>query len=749
MSAQNINGYTQENIVDVLPADSCRPISFKPCKPQTNFNSNNNSTMNLQNANCCPTPGPFQLINLTPNALSPILFDLQSNGSTGSDRVHQNSILKFTGVGVNVEHSQTFENQNEINNIKITAVGGGSGTPYTGTGFTTVTGSTINTSLSSAVIGGTLPTNVGFVANDNKYYTSIPASMITGLVTSATETPNGTATSPTIALTLSGTANRIIKADAILSANAGNQLSNNNGLFVPAFVETSYTANAGVKKVGNNFSLDAITIPANSIPTTTLNNFPASVLTALNSGNNPSNGTYQITVAGGNASLTAPVAGGGTTYTVAFNSGLTISSSNVIGTNIPQIASLFTPVSGVAPTGVPFLFGNGNAYNSIPASAISGLPSIVNTQLVANDSNSFDFTTSGTDSHTLTGNVKISAQANNAISILNDGLFATTGGAAVIDTASLGVIKIGNDFRLNGATIPASSIPASAISGLPTFSETILSVVDSTSIDFSVSGAANHTLTGAVKISPDAGNLLTNASNGSGLYVAGATSGGSISTLSGDVTGTNVATTVAKIRGTNVSTIAPTAGQSLVFNGTDYAPTTPSSSVSAVTIAGAPSTAAANVSKFQTDTSTGATYFVDPLGVLVPLSPVLSKTIGFDTGTATTGSIAPAYVGYDIMRASSAYSKVVLETVDFIIKNDSTTAITGTIVLEVQDSSGTTIANSGSLAYPPAGTTNRTTISIPAGNRVKGQFVELTAKVISGGNTNLGINAEITGFAGK
>lgn len=648
------------------------------------YNNDYNQFSQPMPNNNCHTAHSLQVINPAPNNFNPVLFDYEASNSTGSLKLHQNSTLKFVGVGVEVTTSQSVANQEETNTVTIKALGGGTGVPYTGSGFTTVTGSDINTDLSTAAMGATLPANKGFLANDNKYYTSIPSSMITGLVAPTTETPNGTLVSPTVTVTLSGTANRNIKADAIISANAGNQLSNSNGLFVPTFIETNYTASQGVKKIGNNFSLDTTTILANSIPTSTLNNFPASILAGINGGNNPTNGTYQITVAGGNASLTTPVLGGGS-----------------------------------------------------------------NTPLTANDSNSLDFTTSGTDNHTLTGNVKISAQANNSVSIVNDGLFVSPAPTPINYTASQGVSLVGNNFQLNPTTIPANSIPASAILGLPSLSETTLTAIDSTSIDFSVSGIANHTITGAVKISPDSGNLLTNAANGSGLYVSGATSGGTVSTLTGDVTGTSAATTVAKIRGTNVSNTAPTIGQSLIFNGTDYVPTTAAASISTVTVANAPSTIAANLSKFQVDSVTGKQFFVDSAGVTNPLSPCFSKTIGFDVGTATDGSIAPSFVGFDIIRVASDFTKVVLETVDFVVKNDFVDTITGSIILEIQDDTGATICTSGSITYPAVGSSTVTSVAVPVANRVRANPSRYTAKVISGGDVNLGVIAEISGFAGK
>jgi hypothetical protein len=717
--------------------------------PHNNMYDNNSNY-------CCPQPQgtPTQIIvqspepktNPLPTAVNPILFDVQANNSTGSSKVLQNSILKFTGVGLQVEQSQTVDNQVQTTNIKLTALGGGAGTPYTGSGIVTVNGSTIGSDFNLAPLSGTLPAGRGLITNEGKYITSLPASFITGLTASTAETPNGTVSSPTVLVSLSGTNNRNIKADAIISGNSGNQLTNNNGLFVPQFVESAYTANAGVKKVGNNFSLDVTTITPNSIPTSTINNFPASVLAALNGGNNPSNGTYQISVASGNATLTAPVAGGGTTYTA--GNGINISGANVVSANATQIASSFVDTNSALPAGVNILGDNGNSYSSIPYSAITGAPAQIETPLTVGSSSSINLTAFGAYNHNLSAAVKISAAPNNGLTLNTDGLFSTIGSTGANYTASQGVTLVGTNFQINGATIPNGAIPASAISGLPTFTETTLTVQDTTSIDFTASGTNGHQLTGFVKISSDANNLLTQTPTG--LYVTGATSGGSVSTLAGDVIGTSAASTVAKIRGVNVSATAPTNGQYLAFDGSSYVPTSPTSSVSVATTTGVPQTTVASLlGKFQVESATGATYFVDPTGIIVPLSPVLSKTIGFDTGAAITGSIAPAYVGYDIIRAPSAYSKVVLETVDFIVKNDSTNTISGSIVLEIQDSSGATIANSGSLAYPAAGATNRTTISIPAANRVKGQFVELTAKVISGGNVNLGVNAEITGFAGK
>lgn len=83
------------------------------------------------------------------------------------------------------------------------------------------------------------------------------------------------------------------------------------------------------------------------------------------------------------------------------------------------------------------------------------------TPLTVIDTSSINFTASGTDDHTLTGSVKISATSGNQISISSDGLY-----------------------------VPQVSVP----------SQTPLTVVDTSTIDFSTSGTNSHTLTGSVLI---------------------------------------------------------------------------------------------------------------------------------------------------------------------------------------------------------------------------------------------------------
>ena len=100
------------------------------------------------------------------------------------------------------------------------------------------------------------------------------------------------------------------------------------------------------------------------------------------------------------------------------------------------------------------------------------------TTLVATDTSTINFTTSGTAGHALTASVKLSATAGNTITANADGLYSPL----FVETP-----------------------------------ETPLVATDTTTINFTTSGTAGHALTGAVNISSTAGNILT--SNGTGLYV--------------------------------------------------------------------------------------------------------------------------------------------------------------------------------------------------------------------------------------
>jgi len=95
---------------------------------------------------------------------------------------------------------------------------------------------------------------------------------------------------------------------------------------------------------------------------------------------------------------------------------------------------------------------------------------IEETPITATDSTSLNFTVNGLNNHTITGEVKISATSGNQVSINSDGIYVPT----------------------------------------PSFSQTPLTVNDSTTIDFTASGSNNHTLTGSVIISALVSSDLNN-----------------------------------------------------------------------------------------------------------------------------------------------------------------------------------------------------------------------------------------------
>jgi hypothetical protein len=81
-------------------------------------------------------------------------------------------------------------------------------------------------------------------------------------------------------------------------------------------------------------------------------------------------------------------------------------------------------------------------------SVIGGINTVNNLAVTANDSNSIDFSTSGTLDHTLTANVKISATSNNQLSIQSDGLFSAPQTLSINYTTKQLTISGGNNVDL-------------------------------------------------------------------------------------------------------------------------------------------------------------------------------------------------------------------------------------------------------------------------------------------------------------
>lgn len=167
--------------------------------------------------------------------------------------------------------------------------------------------------------------------------------------------------------------------------------------------------------------------------------------------------------------------------------------------------------------------------------------------LVATDSSTVNFTTSGTKNHNITAAVKISSVLGNELSALPDGLYCSVtipnytqvlsfnsgtntlslsnGGGSVIlnpntDSQTLSLNCLTKMLTIsNGNTIDLSCIAGGG------FVETPLVAVDSSTIDFTTSGVSGHILTGVVLpaglISATPGNALSVSAGG--LYTSAAT----------------------------------------------------------------------------------------------------------------------------------------------------------------------------------------------------------------------------------
>jgi hypothetical protein len=163
----------------------------------------------------------------------------------------------------------------------------------------------------------------------------------------------------------------------------------------------------------------------------------------------------------------------------------------------------------------------------------------VQTPITGNTSNSIQLLASGTDNHTLTANVKISATGGNILSTNADGIYASSPAftetpLTVTDSSSIDFTGTGTSNHNLTGVVKISSNAGNILSVTPTglfasssaVAETVFTANDSSSIDFTVSGTANHTLTGAVKISTTAGNSIV--LNADGIYAPNSGGGGSV-----------------------------------------------------------------------------------------------------------------------------------------------------------------------------------------------------------------------------
>lgn len=270
-----------------------------------------------------------------------------------------------------------------------------------------------------AQAGPITPGTTLLVGADCKLYT-VPAN--------PGQTPITANDSSTIDFTVSGSNSHTLDASVKVSATAGNQIvANADGLFVaaptPFDLCTSLSAltsgGSGVagttQFVGPDCKIYTLppafsetTITANDTSTVDLSSsgtsghvLQAAVKVSATAGN-------QIAVNADGLFVPAPASVSETPITTTNSSTATITASGV--SNHSLLVNVRVSSSA----------GNLVAVNA--DGLYVGTP--VQTPLTVNDSSTIDFTANGTDAHTLTGSVKVSATAGNQITVNADGIYA-------------------------------------------------------------------------------------------------------------------------------------------------------------------------------------------------------------------------------------------------------------------------------------------------------------------------------------
>lgn len=144
--------------------------------------------------------------------------------------------------------------------------------------------------------------------------------------------------------------------------------------------------------------------------------------------------------------------------------------------------------------------------------------------LTANDSATIDFTTSGTLAHTLTGSVKLSAVANNALTAQVDGIHVISPSLTANDSATVNFTTSGTLNHTLTAVVTLSADTGNLLTvvgdGLKA-TQIPIDAQDSTSINFTT--LDDTTFTGVVVLDPAVDNILS--ITGSGLYANAASFG--------------------------------------------------------------------------------------------------------------------------------------------------------------------------------------------------------------------------------
>lgn len=159
-----------------------------------------------------------------------------------------------------------------------------------------------------------------------------------------------------------------------------------------------------------------------------------------------------------------------------------------------------------------------NKFNSISGGSVSS-PAIT-----AINSSSVILNASGVLNHTLTASVKVSSNINNRLQVLADGLYVSP---TTVNNQTLSIV--GNQLSISGGntiSIPVQGLQQLSLAGnvltisggnsisLPSVVETTLVANNSSTVSFTQTGTAGHTISANVKVSSNVGNKITVLSDG-------------------------------------------------------------------------------------------------------------------------------------------------------------------------------------------------------------------------------------------
>lgn len=154
---------------------------------------------------------------------------------------------------------------------------------------------------------------------------------------------------------------------------------------------------------------------------------------------------------------------------------------------------------------------------------------VLSPEITVVDSQSVNLSRSGLHNHTITADVRISATAGNAASILADGIYvadATTSETPItaIDSNSIDITTSGTndhtitaDIILDPSLLNIAQITANGLFVSSALVQDPITPIDSPSINLTVTGGTGHTLRGDVQISATSNNAAVVLSDG--LYV--------------------------------------------------------------------------------------------------------------------------------------------------------------------------------------------------------------------------------------